>query len=325
MDKMKAVICTNYGPPEVLQYREVEKPVPQDQEVLIKIRATTVTVADYRVRSFTVPAAFWIPARITLGIRKPKKNILGVELAGEVEAVGQAVKRFKPGDSVFAATLTNFGAYAQYICLPEAGPIALKPPTISYEQAAAIPIGARTALHYLKKAAIQPGQNVLIYGASGSVGTYALQLAKLFGAKVTGVCSTRNVELVKSLGADQVIDYTQVDFTQSGVVYDVIFEAVDKSSFSDCVRVLKKDGLYVNVTTPVPSIPMQWALLTSRKKVLLSQNVPDKVEDLLWLSQLVETGQLKVVIDRSYPFEQIVEAHRYVEQGHKRGNVVITL
>jgi NADPH:quinone reductase-like Zn-dependent oxidoreductase len=322
---MKAVVYTEYGSPEVLQLKEVEKPLPEDKEVLVKIHATTVTVGDCRARSFTVPPAFWLPARISLGFRKPKKAILGLELAGEIESVGKDVKRFKKGDQVFAATLIGFGAYAQYICLSEDAAIAIKPSNTTYEEAAALPIGARTALHYLRKANIQNGQKVLVYGASGSVGSYAVQLAKYFGAEVTGVCSTANVELVKALGADTVIDYTKEDFSKAGEMYDVIFEAVDKSSFSACMQALKKDGIYLNVTTPLPSLQMLWTKMGSSKKIMLGENPPESAKDLTFLKQLVEAGKLKPVIDRRYSMEQIVEAHKYVDRGHKRGNVVITV
>ncbi|HXQ39389.1 MAG TPA: NAD(P)-dependent alcohol dehydrogenase [Anaerolineales bacterium] len=322
---MKAVVYEKYGSPDVLEYQEVNKPAPKDNEVLIKVYATTVTVADFRSRSFTVPPAFWLPARITLGITKPKKPILGVELAGEIESVGKDVKRFKKGDRVFAATLISYGAYAEYKCLPEDAAIAIKPSNLTYEEAAALPIGARTALHYLRKANVQPGQKVLVYGSSGSVGTYAVQLAKYFGAEVTGVCSTANVELVKSLGADQVIDYTAEDFSANGETYDVIFEAVDKSSFSACVKALKKDGIYLNATSPLPGFQMLWTKMTTDKKLFLGENPPESAEDLILLKELVEAGQLKPVIDRCYPLEQIVEAHRYVDKGHKKGNVVITV
>ena len=322
---MKAVVYEKYGSPDVLELKEVNKPAPKDNEVLIKVYATTVTVADFRSRSFTVPPAFWLPARIALGFRKPKKPILGVELAGEVESVGKDVKRFKQGDQVFAATLISYGAYAEYKCLPEDAAIAIKPSNLTYEEAAALPIGARTALHFLRKANIQPGQKVLVYGASGSVGTYAVQLARYFGAEVTGVCSTSNIELVKSLGAAQVIDYTAEDFSKNGEMYDVIFEAVDKSSFSACMKVLKKDGIYLNVTAPLPSLQMLWTKMTSSKKLFLGENPPEKAEDLNFLKELVEAGRLKPVIDRRYPLEQIVEAHRYVDKGHKKGNVVITV
>ncbi|SFA99181.1 MULTISPECIES: NAD(P)-dependent alcohol dehydrogenase [unclassified Bacillus (in: firmicutes)] len=322
---MKAIVYSNYGPPDVLKLTEVVKPIPKDNEILVKVKATTVTVADIRSRSFTVPPAFWLPARITLGFRQPKKEILGMELAGEVESVGKEVKRFKQGDQVFAASLVGFGAYAEYKCLPEDGPVSIKPSNITYSEAAAIPIGARTALYFLRKANIQSGHRVLVYGASGSVGSYAVQIAKNFGAIVTGVCSTTNLELVKSLGADKVIDYTAEDFSRINERYDVVFEAVNKSSFSACMKLLKKDGIYINVTEPLPSVRMIWTKLTSRKKVLLSRNSPETSEALEFLKELVETGKLKVVIDRYYEFEEIVEAHRYVEKGHKKGNVVINV
>ena len=322
---MKAIVYTQYGPPEVLKLAEVEKPTPEDNEVLVKVYATTVSVADSRSRSFKVPPSFWLPARIALGIRRPKKAILGAELAGEIEAVGRNVTRFKTGDQIFAATLSSFGAYAEYKVLPENGPIAIKPSNLAYGEAAALPIGARTALHYLRKADIQYGQKVLVYGASGSVGTYAVQLAKYLGAEVTGVCSTANVNMVTSLGADQVIDYTHEDFSHGGETYDVIFEAVNKSSFSACMRVLKMEGIYMNITEPLPSIPMLWTKITSRKKLMLGENPPNKADDLIFLKELAEANKIKPVIDRVYPLEQIVEAHRYVDRGHKRGNVVITI
>ena len=327
---MKAIVYTKYGPPDVLELKEVEKPTPKDNEILVKVYATTATVADSRVRSFRVPLLFWLPARIVLGFRKPKKTVLGMELAGEVESVGKNVKLFQKGDQVFAATLVGAvayggGAYAEYKCLPEDAAISIKPSNMTYEEAAAIPIGARTALHYLRKCNIQSGQKVLIYGASGSVGTYAVQLAKYFGAEVTGVCSTTNLDLVKSLGADKVIDYTVEDFTSNGETYDVIFEAVDKSSFSACLKSLNKEGIYINITVPLPGIRMLWTKLTSGKKVILGQNSPEKAEDLTFLKELVEAGKIKAVIDRSYAFEQMVEAHRYVDTGHKKGNVVITV
>jgi NADPH:quinone reductase-like Zn-dependent oxidoreductase len=323
---MKAIVYTQYGPPEVLQLKEVEKPTPKDSEVLVRVAVTTVTVADSRVRSFTVPPSYWLPARIALGIRKPKKAILGAELAGEVESVGKDVKRFKPGDQVFASTLEHgFGAYAEYRCLPEDGLLTIRSANLPPEEATTLPIGGRTALYFLREANIQPGQKVLIYGASGSVGTFAVQLAKYFGAEVTGVCSSANLELVKSLGADKVIDYTQEDFSKNGETYDVIFDTVGKASFTGSLRSLKQDGVYLQaVAAPGISLRMKWTSLISSQK-LVGGGPPPKTEDLVFLQELIEARKLKPVIDRCYPLEQIVEAHRYVDQGHKKGNVVITV
>ncbi|KAA0549874.1 NAD(P)-dependent alcohol dehydrogenase [Bacillus sp. BGMRC 2118] len=322
---MKAIVYESYGSPEVLQLKEVAKPIPKDHELLIKVKATTVTVADVRARGFIVPRAFWLPARISLGMTKPKKEILGMEVAGVVEAVGKQVKTFNIGDEVFAATLVNFGGYAEYICLPENGPVSLKPSNATFEEAAAIPIGARTALFFLRKANIKPGQQVLVYGASGSVGTYAVQLANYFGAHVTGICSTKNKIVVKSLGADKVIDYTKEDFSKDGTKYDVIFEAVDKSSFSTCIDSLKEGGTYINITPPLPDMKMIWAKITSGKRVILSQNSPETAEALVFLKSLFEEEKLKAVIDQTYTMQEIRKAHHYVEKGHKVGNVVLTI
>jgi len=323
---MKAIICTKYGSPEVLQLKEVEKPVPTDNEVLIKIVATTVTIADSRVRGFNVPLSFWLPARIALGWTKPKIDILGGELAGKIESTGKDVTLFKKGDTVFAFPGHNsFGCYAEYKCMPEDGVIAIKPDNVTFEEAAAISFGGGIALHFIREANIQKGQKVLIYGASGSVGTYAVQLANYFGAEVTGVCSTANLKLVKSLGADHVIDYTKEDFSKRDEKYDVIFDAVGKSSLSACVKSLKSDGMLIQaVATPALTVRMKLMSLFSGKRYIGGTLIP-KAEDLIYLVELVEKGIIKPVIDRKYPFEQIVEAHQYVDKGHKKGNVVITL
>lgn len=323
---MKAVVYERYGSPDVLCLKEIAKPVPKENELLIKVSATTVTAGDARMRSFTVPLSFWLPARLYLGFRKPKRAILGMECAGEVEAVGKDVTRFKKGDLVFASTIEHgIGGYAEYKCLPEDGVLAKRSTRLSCQEAATIPVGGRTALYFLRAANIQPGQKVLIYGASGSVGTFAVQLATYFGAQVTGVCSTTNLELVKSLGADQVIDYTKEDFSKNGEVYDVIFDTVGKSSYADCMKSLKKDGTLLHaVSSPGISLRMKWTSLTSGKKTV-GGGPPREVKDLLFLQELIEAGAIKPVIDRVYSLEQIVEAHRYVDTGRKKGNVVITV
>lgn len=302
---MKAIVASSYGPPEVLQLREVEKPTPREHELLIKVHATSVTAGDRRMRSFDVPAMFWLPARLNLGLIKPKQPIFGMELAGEVEAVGKNVTRFKVGDAVFASTLAaNFGAYAAYKCMPEDGLVLPKPRNLSYEEAAAIPIAGPAALRLLRKGNIQRGQKVMIYGASGSVGTYAVQIAKSFGAEVTGVCSTANLEKVRSLGADRVIDYTKGDLSASEERYDTIFDTVAKLPKSLSSAILAPNGSYVTIAR----------LDTKQTK-----------EELTFLKELAEEGKLQVVIDRCYPMEQMAEAHRYVDLGQKMGNVVITV
>lgn len=302
---MKAIVATKYGGPEVLQLKEVEKPSPKANEILIKVHATTVTAGDFRMRSFTVPLMFWLPARIALGITKPKQPIYGMELAGEVKAIGKNVTRFKVGDQVFASTLTeNFGGYAEYKCMREEAMVMKKPVNMTYEEAAAVPIGATTALRLLRKGNIQRGQKVLIYGASGSVGTYAIQLARYFGAEVTGVCSTANLDMVKSLGADQVIDYTKEDFSSREERYDVVFDTLAKFPKSQYSKVLASNGTFVTMA---------------------KLDTKESMENLIFIKELIEAGKIKAVIDRCHPLEQMVEAHRYVDTGHKKGNVVITV
>jgi NADPH:quinone reductase-like Zn-dependent oxidoreductase len=320
---MKAIFTTKYGAPDVLQQKETEIPVPKQNEVRIKIHATTVTVADVRVRSFDVPRSFWIPARLSLGIFKPRKPILGVELSGEIDEVGNAVTKFKKGDLVFASTFPEFGGYAEYKCISENGSLALKPKNISLEESAAIPIGAYTALNFLRKAELKAEQKILIYGASGSVGLYAVQIAKHFGANITAVCSAKNIELVKSMGADKVLDYTAPDFNSQLEIYDVIFVAVDKFPFSVCKKILTKTGTYLNISLPLKSLNMIWTSLTTRQKIYSGQNKPVTPADLNYLKELVEAGAMKVVVDKVYSFDQIVEAHHYVDKGHKKGNVLV--
>jgi 2-desacetyl-2-hydroxyethyl bacteriochlorophyllide A dehydrogenase len=319
-NKMKAIVCTKYGDPDVLQFAEVKKPAPKDNEVLIKIHATSATSGDARIRR-----ADPFIIRLIFGFKKPRKSILGVVVAGEIEAIGKEVTNFKVGDQVFGSSGMRFGTYAEYLTMPENGTLALKPKNVNYEEAAAIPFGATAALHFLRKAKIQSGQKILIYGASGAIGTAAIQLAKSFGAKVTAVCSTANIEMVKSLGAEKVFDYTKEDFSKSGEKYDVIFETVGKSLFSGNIKSLNPKGrLLMASAGPSQMIRGLLVSITSPKKVI-SGVIAERAEDMNYLKELIESGQLKAVIDRSYPLEQAAEAHRYVDTGHKKGNVVITV
>jgi len=303
---MKAVVYDKYGPPEVLHFKDIQKPAPKEHEVLIKVYATTVHRGDARMRGFVVPRGMWLMARIALRIRGPRKKVLGMELAGEIEEVGNDVKQFKKGDKVFASTYgTGFGAYAEYKCIPEDGIIAIMPCNLSFAEAAAgLTPGAQVAFQFLRKAKIKSGQKVLVYGASGSVGTFAVQFAKYFGADVTGVCSSDNLELVKSLGADKVIDYTREDFVENGEQYDVVFDAVGNISKSKGKKALAPNGVFMSIHDKLEKV---------------------NVKNLVFIRELVEAGKLRPVIDRNYPWEQIVEAHTYVDKGHKKGNIAITV
>ena len=322
---MKAMVWTKYGSPEVLQLREVEKPAPKDNEVLIKVHAATVTAADCDFRKMQGPIWTRIPVRILVGIRKPGRiTILGQELAGDIAAVGKGVTRFKEGDPVFAPTLLRLGAYAEYKCLPESYPV-LKPAGLSYEAAATIPTGGINGLHFLRAADVQAGESVLINGAGGSIGTYAVQIAKSMGAEVTCVDSTEKLDMLRSIGADRSIDYTQADFTRTGETYDVIIDVAGKSPFSGSVRALKPKGRYILGNASVSSmIRSRLTPMNQEKKVIVAvAGYP--AEYYAFLKALIEAGQLKPVIDRCYPLEELAEAHRYVENGHKKGNVVITV
>lgn len=322
---MKAIVCTKYGPPDVLKMGEVEKPTPKDNEVLVRTHAATVTAGDCEIRGFKMPNWLWIPARIGFGLRGPRKKILGQELAGVIEATGKDVKRFRKGDEVFASTGLSMGAYAEYVCLSEESIIAKKPVNMTYEEAATVPMGGLIALSYLKKGNIKNGDKVLINGASGSIGTIAVQFAKYLGAEVTGVCSTGNLDMVRSIGSDHVIDYTKEDFTRNGEIYDVIFDVVGKSPYSRSLKALKENGRYL-LGNPglLQMVRGRWTQITSSKKVI-SGATGEKTEDLIFLKELIEAGKIKAVIDKCYPLEQTAEAHKYVEKGHKRGNVVINV
>ena len=324
---MKAIVYTEYGAPEVLQLKEVEKPSPKANEVLIRIFATAATSSDANARGFVfVPRGFKLLSRMVFGIRRPRKEIIGLDLAGEIESVGRDVSLFKKGDQVFGIDGGGLGAYAEYVCRPEEGALTHKPTNMSYEEAAAVPNGGLTALFFLReKGKIQSGQKVLINGASGMVGTYAVQLGNYFGADVTGVCSAANLELVKSLGADKVIDYTKDDFTKNGETYDLVLDTVGNVSFSRVRSSLNEKGIFLAGTGGVALIfQMLWTSMIGGKKVATGP-APERKEDLIFLKELIEAGNIKPVIDRRYSLEQTAEAHRYVDGGHKKGNVVITV
>lgn len=315
---MKAMVCTSYGVPEVLQLQELEKPAPKDSEILIRVHATAVNSADCRMRKADPPII-----KLMFGLKRPRQPILGNAFSGKVEAVGKAVKRFKAGDHVFGSTGMSFGANAEYMCLKENGVIAIKPVNMTDGEAAAIPFGGNTALYFLRKAHIEPGQKVLIYGASGAIGTAAVQLAKYYGAEVTGVCSTANVELVKSLGADKVMDYTKEDFAKNGEMYDVIFDTVGKMNFPEGKKRLKPKGtLLLSAAGVSHTLQGIWTAIASSHKVYLGV-MKEKASDQIFMKEIIEAGHLRSVIDRSYPLEQLAEAHKYTDQGHKKGNVII--
>ena len=320
---MKAVVCTRYGSPDVLELQETEKPVPKSNEVRIRVRATSVGPSDCAFRKSDP-----VLIRFMYGFRKPKYPILGTELAGEVESVGADVSGFKTGDQVFGLSAKTFGAYAEYKCLPEAAPLAVKPAAFTYEEAVAVCDGGLTALTFLRdKAKVGRGQKVLVNGASGAVGIYAVQLAKHYGAEVTGVCSAGNAELVRAMGADRVVDYGKEDFAASGQTYDVIFDAVGKRSYGQCKRALTAKGIYL---TTVPSLSILYHMLSTaafggRKGMFAAAGLMQNKDNLAYIRQLCEAGALRPVIDRRYPLEQIAEAHRYVDTGRKKGNVVIAI
>jgi len=327
---VKAVVWTRYGPPNVLELRELEKPTPKEDEVLIKIYATTVTAGDCEMRSLRFPIYLSLAMRLWRGFLRPRKNsVMGTELAGEIEAVGQDVRRFSAGDQVFGSAGMGFGTNAEYICLPDEpgemeGTLARKPANMTYEEAATVPFGGRDALHFLRKGNIQSGQKILINGAGGSIGTFAVQLAKHFGAEVTAVDSTPKLDMLRSIGADHVIDYTREDFTKNGEIYDIIFDVVGKMSLSRSKRSIKQDGTYLLANPTKQTVQALWTRMTSSITVIVGTSSAT-IADLIYLKELVEAGKIRTVIDRRYPLEQIVEAHRYVETGQKQGNVVITM
>ena len=330
---MKAIVYEEYGPPDVLQLKEVEKPAPKDNEILIRIFATQVNFGDLMARNFkeisprkfNMPSLFWLPARMEFGFRKPKKQILGNVFAGEIETAGKDVKLFREGDQVFGYRGQSMGSYAEYLTMPEKGLVAIKPVNMNYEEAAAVPYGALTALNLLRKVNIQPSQKVLINGASGGIGSAAVQLAKYYGAEVTGVCGTPRLEFVRALGADHVIDYTKEDFTRNGETYDLVFDIMNKSSFSRCRNSLTPNGIYLLASFKMKQVfQMLWTSMTGGRKVICAMSF-ESLKDLVFIRELVEAGKIKAIIDKRYPLEQTAEAHRYAEAGHKKGNVVITV
>lgn len=328
---MKAIVWTKYGSPDGLQLKELEKPVPKDDQILVKIHATTITAGDCEMRRLQLPLMLSLPVRIYAGFTAPKRiPVLGQELAGEVEAVGANVTSYKVGDQVFGTTGFGFGAYAEYICLPEKpddaqGTLSPKPTNLSYEEAASVPTAGFEALHFIRKANIQPGKKVLIVGAGGSIGTFAIQLARHFGAEVTGVDSTEKMDMLRSIGANHVIDYTKEDYTRNGEAYDLIIDVVGKRGVSRRLKLLKPGGYYFLAYAGLSHILLSlWTSMTSKKNFKIEASNQAK-EDLMFLKELLETGKLKSIVDRSFPLEQIPEAHRYVEAGGKKGNVVITV
>jgi NADPH:quinone reductase-like Zn-dependent oxidoreductase len=330
---MKAIVYSEYGSPDVLRLQEIAKPAPKDNEVLIRVHATSVNYGDLVARNFkeisprefNMPFVFWLLAKISFGLSKPNITVLGSEFSGEIEETGKNVKNFKPGDQVFGYLGQSMGAYAEYLCLAENGVMANKPVNMNYEEAAVVPYGAIMALSLLRIANLQPGQKVLINGASGGIGSAAVQIARHLGAEVTGVCATPRLDFVKSLGAATVIDYTKVDFTQNGETYDLIFDILGKSSYSRCQNSLKQNGRYLLASFKMKQLlQMLWTSKSGRKRVICAI-APGSVEDLYSVKELVEAGKIKAIIDRCFPMAQAAEAHRYVEQGHKKGNVVITV
>lgn len=330
---MKAIVYNEYGSPDVLKLSELDKPTPKDNEVLIRVRATTVNFGDTMARNFkavsprefNMPFILWLLTKIAFGLQKPNITVLGSELAGDVEAVGKNVTRFKKGDRVFGYPGSNFGAYAEYICMPENGTLAHKPVNLGYEEAATLPYGTIMALHLLRKMNLRPGQKVLINGASGAIGSAAVQIAKQFGAEVTGVCGTPRLEFVKALGADKVIDYTRQDFSQNGETYDLIFDILGKADFSRCKKSLTPNGVLLYASFKSKQLlEMLWSARFSKQKVVCAI-APGSLEDLLAIKELVEAGKIKSLVDKRFPLEQAAEAHRYVESGNKKGNVVIFL